>query len=84
MEVGALQSKQIQKSQVNYGSGWVGPGLTRKKIIGKSSQNSPSLVLIFGKYTMCILFVYALLKVVAYYDLRVLSMSVMGFPKKFG
>ena len=33
---------------------------------------------------MCILFVYALLKVVSYYDLSVLSMSVMGFPKKFG
>ena len=32
---------------------------------------------------MCILFVYALLKVVNYYDLSVLSMSVMGFQKKF-
>ena len=29
---------------------------------------------------MCILFV--LLKVVGYYDLNVLSMSLMGFPKK--
>ena len=28
---------------------------------------------------MCILFVYRLLKVVSYYDLSVLSMSVMGF-----
>ena len=33
---------------------------------------------------MCILFVYTLLKVVSYYDLSVLSMSVMGFPKKLG
>ena len=33
---------------------------------------------------MCILFVYTLLKVVSYYDLSVLSMSVMGFKKKFG
>ena len=35
---------------------------------------------------MCILSVYALLKVVGYYDLSVLSMSVklMGFQKKFG
>ena len=33
---------------------------------------------------MCILFVYTLLKVVTYYDLTVLSMSVMGFQKKFG
>ena len=31
---------------------------------------------------MCILSVYALLKVVRYYDLSVLSMSVMGFQKK--
>ena len=30
---------------------------------------------------MCILSVYALLKVVGYYDLSVLSMSVMGFQK---
>ena len=30
---------------------------------------------------MCIR-VHTLLKVVAYYDLSVLSMSVMGFPKK--
>ena len=31
---------------------------------------------------MCIPFVYALLKVVTYYDLSVLCMSVMGFQKK--
>ena len=31
---------------------------------------------------MCILSVYTLLKVVGYYDLSVLSMSVMGFKKK--
>ena len=33
---------------------------------------------------MCILFVYTLLKVVSYYVLSVLSMSVMGFQNKFG
>ena len=32
---------------------------------------------------MCILSVYALLKVVSYYDLSILSMSMMGFQKKF-
>ena len=32
---------------------------------------------------MCILSVHTLLKVVGYYDLSVLSMSVMGFQKKF-
>ena len=31
---------------------------------------------------MCILFVCTLAKVVGYYDLSVLSMSVMGFQKK--
>ena len=31
---------------------------------------------------MCILFVYTLLKVVNYYDLNVLSMSVIGLQKK--
>ena len=30
---------------------------------------------------MCILFVYALLKVISYCDLNVLSMSVMGFQQ---
>ena len=30
-------------------------------------------------YSVC-----KLLKVVGYYELNVLSMSVMGFPKKFG
>ena len=33
---------------------------------------------------MCILSVYTLLKVVGYYDLSVLSKSVMVFQKKFG
>ena len=33
---------------------------------------------------MCILSVYKLLTVVGYYDLSVLSMSVMVFQKKFG
>ena len=31
---------------------------------------------------MCILFVHALLKLISYYDLSVLSMSVRGFQKK--
>ena len=30
---------------------------------------------------MCILSVYTLIKVVSYYDLSILSMSVMGFKK---
>ena len=31
---------------------------------------------------MCILSIFTLLKLVGYYDLGVLSMSVMGFQKK--
>ena len=46
---------------------------------GKSSQNSSKPVLIFWN---SILSVYTLIKVVSYYDLSVLSMSVMGFQKK--
>ena len=46
----ALQRlKQIQKSHIepNFGSGLVGPGLTRKKEEWvKSSQNSPMVILI--------------------------------------
>ena len=33
---------------------------------------------------MCILSVYTLLKIVGYYDLSVMSMSVIGLKKKFG
>ena len=48
----------------------------------KSSQNKPKPVLLFWS-SICV-FCYTLLKVVGYYDLSVLSMSVMGFQKKFG
>ena len=53
-------------------------------VVGKSSQNSPKQVLIFWSNIPCVFCLYTLLKVVGYYDLSVLSMSVMGFPKKFG
>ena len=46
---------------------------------GKSSHNSPEPVLICWSSIPC---VFCLLKVVTYYDLSVLSMSVMGFQKK--
>ena len=36
--------KKIQKIQDYYGSWWVGPGLTRVFLLGKSSQNSPKPV----------------------------------------
>ena len=81
--LGTLRSKKSPKIRVNYGSSWwVGPDLTLKKIIEKSSENSPILVLIFVACAFCL---YTFLKVVRHYGLSVLSMSVMGFPqKKFG
>ena len=54
------------------------PGLARKKI-GKSSQNSSILILIFCGSIPCVFCM--LLKVVSHYDLIVLSMSVGGFHK---
>ena len=45
----------------------------------KSSQNGPKPVLIFWSSIPC---VFCLSKGVNYYDLSVLSMSVMGFQKK--
>ena len=51
--------------------------------VGKSSQNSPKPVLIFWSSIPCVFCLYTLLKVVGYYDLSVLSMSVdQGFQKK--
>ena len=52
-------------------------------IIGKSSQNSPTLVLIWdgvvGLYRVYFFYVFTLLKVVSHYALIILSISVMGF-----
>ena len=70
----------FSKIRVYYGSGWVVPGLTRN-FFGISSQNNSEPVLIFRSSIpwVYIMDVYTLLKVVGYYDLSVLSMSVMGF-----
>ena len=57
---------------------------SEKKIIGKSSQNSPILELIFWRCVFCLYTGTFLLKVVTYYDLRVPSMSVMCLKNKFG
>ena len=58
------------------------PQVSRGKI-RKSSQNIHTLVLIIWGSIPCVLCLYTLLKVVCHYDLSVLSMSVMGFQKKF-
>ena len=51
-------------------------------LVGKTSQNSPKQVMIFSSSIPCVFCLYILLKVVGYYNLSVLSMSVMGFQKK--
>ena len=66
---------------------WVGGSRSHSDFFlrfGKSSQNCSKPVLIFWSSIQCAfcLYIYALLKVVNYYDLSVLSMSVMGFQKK--
>ena len=62
--------------------GWVQVSIG---IFGKSSKNSPKLVQIFWSSIPCVFCLYyTLLKVVGYYDLNFLSMSLMGFhTKKF-
>ena len=66
-------------------SGWVEVSLTIFYFF-KSSKKSPMLVRIFWGSIPCVLCgynnKYMLLKVVSHYDMNVLSMSVMGFPKK--
>ena len=56
----------------------MGPGLTRICLfVGKISQKFPYTLLI-----PCVFCLYTLLKLVSYYDLSVLPMSVIGFQKK--
>ena len=67
--IGFAKLKKIETKIDNYGSVF---------FVGKSSQNSPILALVFGVvfhvYFVCI-------EVVSHYDLSVLSMSAMGFQK---
>ena len=80
---GLCKERKIPKIRDYYGSGWVGPGLTRNLFcFGKSSQNSSKPVQIFWSSIPRVFCLYTLLKVVGYYDLNVLSMSVMAFRKK--
>ena len=53
-----------------------------KNQTNKILENRPKIARNLEWYTTFILFVYTLLKVVGYYDVCVLSMSVMGFQKK--
>ena len=60
--------------------GWVKVSLGNNFLCGKSSQNSPKPVLICWSTIPCEFCLYT--HCVSYYDLSVLSMSVMGFKKK--
>ena len=81
--LGALQRKKIPKIRDYYRSGC--RSHSEFVFFGKSSQNSPKPVLIYWSSISCVFCLYyTLLKVVGYYDLSVLSISVMGFQKKFG
>ena len=52
---GLCKEKKIPKIRVYYGSGWVGPGLTRNFLfVEKSSQNSSKPVQIFWSSIPCI------------------------------
>ena len=72
--------KKIPKIRDYYGSGWVGPGLTRDFLFFILENHSNIALNQYRCFGVCIL--SALLKVFSYYDLSVLSMSVMGFQKK--
>ena len=77
-----MQRKKIPKIRDYYGSGWVGPGLTRNFLF--FVENHPKIALNQYRYfgvVYHVYYVYTLLKVVSYYDLSVLSMSE-GFQKK--
>ena len=60
--------------------GWVKVSLGI--FFGKSPQNSSKPVQIYWSSIPYVFCLYTLLQVVSYYDLSVLSMSVMGFQKK--
>ena len=54
----ALQRNIFPKIRDYYGSGWVCPCLTRTFLCGKSSQNSPKLVLVFLSSIPCVCCLY--------------------------
>ena len=75
---GFAKKNKFQKSEITL---WKWVGVTLKFFFEKSSQNSPKPVLIFCSIP-CVFCLHTLLQVVGYYDLSVLSMSVMGFQKE--
>ena len=85
IKLGALQRKENSKNPRLLWK-WMGGSRSHSEFFfGKSSQNSPKPLLIFWS-TAVVYHVYSvctyIAKVVGYYNLSVLSMSVMGFQKK--
>ena len=58
------------------------PGLTRNFVFLKIPEFSDASTGILGYYSICILCVNTLSKIVSHYDFSVLYMSVMGFHNK--
>ena len=77
---GLCKENKIPKIRNYYGSGWVGPGLTRNFFFGKSSQNSSKKVLIFWSSRPCVfcLHCYKLLVIMIWVFFHVND----GFPKR--
>ena len=82
--LGLCKGKKLKKSENTMEvGGWVQVTLGFLCVENQSSQNSSKPVQIFwSSIPLCILSVYTLLKVVSYYDLSVLSKSVMVSKKK--
>ena len=77
----ALQRKNSKNPRLLWK--WVGGSRSlRIFCFEKSSQNSPKPALIYWSSIPCVFCLYTLLKVVGYYDLSVLPMSVICFKKK--
>ena len=79
---GCAKKQKVQKSEITIEvGGWAQASL------GFFLENHPKTPLyqsIFWSSIPYVFCLYTLLKVVSYYDLSVLSMSVMGFQKNFG
>ena len=73
--LGAVQRKNSKNPSLLWK--WVGGSRSHPEFF--FLENHPKIALTSTDISVCIL-----LEVVSYYDLSVLSMSVMGFKKKFG
>ena len=85
MSKGALQRKKSKNLSLLWK--WVGGSRSHSEFFFFFLENHPKIALIpvlifWSSIHDCVFCLYTLLKVFSYYDLSVLSMSVMGFQKK--